>query len=122
MSLCAFSQIVTQKDSLMCLPVRILRAVSKDLLRGDSAIAQLKVANSQIEDMHTLVNIKDSVIVNLTIKDLNNLDMIDALHENNAIVSRELDIAENQLLRERKKITNFGIATGVIFALLAIFK
>jgi len=64
MSLPSFSQTVTQsKDSqVVVLPVKVAREVVKDLMRGDSAIAQLSLANIQITQLELKVVYQDSVI------------------------------------------------------------
>ena len=69
-SLIAFSQTDTSKkernpEPVKCLPVSTFKSIAKDLLRGDSAIAELKLANEQITQLEEKVVLKDSVIVTM---------------------------------------------------------
>lgn len=105
----------------MCLPTRTFRAIAKDLLKGDSAIAVLNKTNEEIADMHNLLAIKDSTIVSLIISDLDNKNIIDNLYDNNRLMADEIEYSRKKDVRQEAAIKNFGVA-AFIFLVLAILK
>jgi hypothetical protein len=60
--LTAFSQIDTNKEPVKCFPIPIVKQITKDLLSGDSAKAQLKLTEQQLYKTENIVEMKDSVI------------------------------------------------------------
>ena len=48
MSLTAFSQTVTNNQQTKCFPLPVVKKITKDLLSGDSAKAQLKLTENQL--------------------------------------------------------------------------
>jgi hypothetical protein len=67
--LTAFSQTDTNnKEKVKCFPIHVAKQIAKDLLRGDSAIAELKLTNEQLIKTEEKVVLKDSVISTMVIK------------------------------------------------------
>ena len=76
-SLTAFSQSATDTLPVKCFPIPVVKLIVKDLLSGDSAKAELKLANQQLVVMDDKVKLKDSVIFTMDIKEKNYLKIID---------------------------------------------
>lgn len=108
-------------DTLMCLPTKTFRAIAKELIRGDSAIAMLKVTNDELVHVRNLIQIKDSMIVTLTVSDLNNKSLINDLYDNNQLLADEIEHNRNRDLKQSRNFKNLGI-TAFIFLVFAILK
>ena len=93
----------------------------KDVLSGDSAKAQLKLTESQLEQTEKKVILKDSVITTLRAKETNYLTIIDAEKQKFQIVEKYSKDLEWQLKKEKVKNKFKSIlGTGVI-AVLTFF-
>ena len=55
LSLTAFSQTDTNKEPVKCFPIPIVKQITKDLLSGDSAKAQLKLTEQQLYKTENIV-------------------------------------------------------------------
>jgi hypothetical protein len=70
LSLTAFSQQDTT-IKVKCLPISIFKQIAQDLLKGDSAISQLKLSEQQIIHFENKVLLKDSIINTMKVKEFN---------------------------------------------------
>lgn len=93
----------------------------KDLLSGDSAKAQLKLAEQQITEIEKKVLLKDSVINNLRIKETNYLTIIKTDNEKYDLIKSYSEKLEVDLKKEKtkNKFTTY-VGTGVL-VLLTLF-
>jgi hypothetical protein len=121
MSLPSFSQTVTQsKDSqVVVLPVKVAREVVKDLMRGDSAIAQLSLANIQITQLELKVTYQDSVIQKLKSKEDNYITLVESEKRKNEILNDEIKTTQKELRKVKTKKTFSQIISGAIILTLS---
>jgi hypothetical protein len=99
LSLTAFSQTGTN-NQVKCFPVPVVKQIMKDLLIGDQAKAQLKLSDSLLVLTEQKVQIQDSIIGNMKLKEDNYLKEID-------IQNQKYVISENyskQLEKDLKKL------------------
>jgi hypothetical protein len=99
LSLTAFSQTGTN-NQVKCFPVPVVKQIMKDLLIGDEAKAQLKLSDSLLVLTEQKVQIQDSIIGNMKLKEDNYLKEID-------IQNQKYVISENyskQLEKDLKKL------------------
>ena len=98
-SLTAFSQTGTN-NQVKCFPVPVVKQIMKDLLVGDQAKAQLKLSDSLLVLTEQKVQIQDSIIGDMKLKEYNYLKEID-------IQNQKYLISENyskQLEKDLKKL------------------
>ena len=121
LSLPSFSQTVTQsKDSqVVVLPVKVAREVVKDLMRGDSAIAQLSLANIQITQLELKVTYQDSVIQKLKSKEDNYITLVESEKRKNEILNDEIKTTQKELRKVKTKKTFSQIISGAIILTLS---
>ncbi len=121
LSLPSFSQTVTQsKDSqVVVLPVKVAREVVKDLMRGDSAIAQLSLANIQITQLELKVTYQDSVIQKLKLKEDNYITLVESEKRKNEILNDEIKTTQKELRKVKTKKTFSQIISGAIILTLS---
>ena len=99
LSLTAFSQTGTN-NQVKCFPAPVVKQIMKDLLIGDEAKAQLKLSDSLLVLTEQKVQIQDSIIGNMKLKENNYLKEID-------IQNQKYVISENyskQLEKDLKKL------------------
>ena len=120
LSLTAFSQ----QDTIIkvkCLPISVFKQIAQDLLKGDSAIAQLKLSDQQITHIENKVILKDSVINTMKAKEFNYIKVIDSQNEKYNVMEKYSKKLEWDLKKERVKGKFKSIlGTGVI-AVLTFF-
>jgi len=93
----------------------------KDLISGDSAKAELKLAEAQIIETERKVSLKDSVITTLRAKETNYITMVDVERQKFDIMEKYSKKLEFDLKKERVKNKFKSIlGTGVI-AVLTFF-
>jgi hypothetical protein len=123
-SLTAFSQTGTDSTPSKSFPVPVVKMIIKDILSGDSAKAQLKITNQQLEETKKIVSIKDSVINKLELKNSNSELIINSERDKFKIIDEQLKKTEKELRKEKIKTKIFKslttIGTLVIGALLII--
>lgn len=123
-SLTAFSQTGTDSIPSKSFPVPVVKMIIKDILSGDSAKAQLKITNQQLEETKKIVSIKDSVINKLELKNSNSELIINSERDKFKIIDEQLKKTEKELRKEKIKTKIFKslttIGTLVIGALLII--
>ena len=99
LSLTAFSQTGTN-NQVKCFPAPVVKQIMKDLLIGDEAKAQLKLSDSLLVLTEQKVQIQDSIIGNMKLKEDNYLKEIN-------IQNQKYLISENyskQLEKDLKKL------------------
>lgn len=119
----AFSQVDTNKktEPIKCLPISTFKLIAVDLLRGDSSIAELKLANSHIDELEQKVLLKDSIIGTMRQKEQNYITIIDAEDAKYKIIEEHNKKLEFQLKKEKlkNKFKNY-IGGSVVLLLSAI--
>ena len=117
----AFSQSATDTIPVKCFPIPVVRLIVKDLLSGDSAKAELKLANQHIVVIEDKVKLKDSIIVIMDIKEKNYLKIIDSERQKFGIMENYSKTLEKDLRRERVKNKFTKLVSGAGLAVLGFF-
>jgi hypothetical protein len=112
-SLTAFSQKDTDSIPSKSFPVPVVKMIIKDILSGDSAKAQLKITNQQLEETKKIVSIKDSVINKLELKNSNSELIINSERDKYKIIDDQLKKTEKELRKEKIKTKIFKSLTTV---------
>ena len=112
LSLTAFSQTDTSKEKVKCFPVHVAKQIAKDLLKGDSAIAELKLVNEQLAKTEEKVSLKDSVISTMVIQKENYITIIDAQDKKYTVMENYSKKLEFQLKKEKVKSRFTSILSG----------
>jgi hypothetical protein len=100
------------------LPVPVAKQIVIDLLRGDSAFAQLKMSNQHIIELENIVSLKDSVIDKMKLKEENYNLIISDEKKKTEIYQKELKITQKELKRIKAKRTFTNIISGVLIGTL----
>lgn len=112
------------QEPVKCLPVSTLKKIAQDLLKGDSAKAELKFANEQIVKLEEKVSLKDSVIVTMQQKEENYKTIISAHEQKFSVLENYTKSVELKLKKEKvkNKFKSFlgGTAVLVLTTLLII--
>jgi alpha-amylase/alpha-mannosidase (GH57 family) len=118
-SLSLFSQNVTQNQEFIKIPVPVVRKIVVDLVRGDSAIAQLHQSNLMIKQLENKTKVQDSIIVSYKQVDENNQKIISNLERKVEIVETEFKSVSKELRKQKIKsrFTNL-LSSGTIVTLL----
>ena len=121
LSLTAFSQTGTNNQPTKCFPIPVVKQITKDLLSGDSAKAQLKLTEQQLLKNENKVVMKDSVISLLRIKEINYQTIIGAQDQKYSILENHTKKVELNLKKEKikNKFTS-GLAGVVIITLTSL--
>jgi hypothetical protein len=101
--------------------VSTFRQIAQDLLKGDSAMAELKLANQQIIGLEQKVSLKDSVIVTMQQKEVNYRTIISAQNEKYGILEDHTKKVEFQLKKEKVKNKFTTFLSGGIIAVMSFF-
>jgi len=120
--LTAFSQQDTT-IKVKCLPISIFKQIAQDLLKGDSAIAQLKLSEQQIIHIENKVVLKDSVINTMKVKESNYIKIIDIQNEKYNVIEKyskklEFDLKKEKVKGKFKSIVGTGLITVLTFFLI----
>lgn len=120
LNLIAFSQQDTN-IKVKCLPISVFKQIAQDLLRGDSAIAQLKLTEIQITKLEEKIIIKDDIISTMKQKEENLGKIISSQNEKYEILEGYSKKLELNLKKEKvkNKFKTF-LGTGAI-AVLTFF-
>lgn len=105
-SLPSFSQNVTRTytdTQNILLPVQVARQVAKDLVRGDSCFAELKLANEQIAELEKKILLQQGMIDTYVQIESNLTQIIKDEREKNKIFQYELDVVSKELKKEKTK-------------------
>ena len=103
LSLTAFSQTGTNNQPTKCFPIPVVKQITKDLLSGDSAKAQLKLTEQQLLETETKVVMKDSVISLLRTKENNYQTIIGVQDQKYSILENHTKKIELNLKKEKLK-------------------
>jgi len=95
----------------------------KDLLSGDSAKAQLKLTELQLEETENKVIFKDSVITTLRAKETNYKTIIDSEKQKFDIMEKyskklEFDLKKERVKNKFKSILGTGVIAVLTFFLI----
>jgi len=118
-SLTAFSQKGTDTLPIKQFPIPVVKMIAKDLLSGDSAKQELKLANQQLGEMKKLVSLKDSVIVMLEQKDINSQKIIGLNGDKFKTLEEHTKKVEKDLRKEKIKTKIFKTLSFIGSALIA---
>ena len=116
-----FSQTVTKSytdTQKIVLPVPVAKQIVIDLLKGDSAFAQLKMSNQHIIELENMVSLKDSVIDKMKLKEENYNLIISDERKKTEIYQKELKFTQKELKRIKAKRTFTNIISGVLIGTL----
>ena len=103
LSLTAFSQTGINNQPTKCFPIPVVKQITKDLLSGDSAKAQLKLTEQQLLETETKVVMKDSVITLLRTKENNYQTIIGVQDQKYLILENHTKKIELNLKKEKLK-------------------
>ena len=121
LSLTAFSQTDTNKEPVKCFPIPIVKQITKDLLSGDSAKAQLKLTEQQLYKTENIVEKKDSVISIMRVKEENYNTIILAQNEKYSILENHTKQLEWDLKKLKVKNKFTSILSGSAILILGTF-
>ena len=121
LSLTAFSQTDTNKEPVKCFPIPIVKQITKDLLSGDSAKAQLKLTEQQLYKTENIVEKKDSVISIMRVKEENYNTIILAQNEKYSILENHTKRIEWELKKLKVKNKFTSILSGSAILILGTF-
>ena len=116
LSLTAFSQTGINNQPTKCFPIPVVKQITKDLLSGDSAKAQLKLTGLQLLETENKVAMKDSVISLLRIKETNYQTIIGAQNQKYSILEDHTKKIEWKLKKEKFKSKFTIILSGALIA------
>jgi hypothetical protein len=120
--LTSFSQTGTESsDDVKCFPVSITRLIAKDLLSGDSAKAQLIIAENEVKQLEEKVILKDNVIGDMSKKEENYKKIIDSQEEKYGIVEKNNKELEKKLKKEKVKNKFKSILSYTAIGVLTFF-
>jgi len=117
-SLTAFSQTAINNQQTKCFPLPVVKKITKDLLSGDSAKAQLKLTENQLIETEKKSIMKDSVISLLRVKENNYLTIIDAHTQKYSVLEDHTKKVEWNLKKEKIKGKFTSILSGVVILTL----
>ncbi len=112
-SLTAFSQKGTDTLPSKTFSIPVVKQIVKDLLSGDSAKAQLNIANKQLIENKKVIGLKDSTIQKLNVKILGYEDIVKMERDKYNIIETELKSTEKKLKKEKIKTKIFSSLTTV---------
>ena len=117
-SLSLFSQNATTTQEFIKIPVPVVKRIVVDLVKGDSAMAQLTQANLHITELETKSQMQDEMISTFKTVDENNKKIIDGLERKIVILDGEFKTVSKELkkLKVKSKFTNL-MSSGVILTL-----
>ena len=88
-------------------------------MRGDSAIAQLSLANIQITQLELKVTYQDSVIQKLKSKEDNYITLVESEKRKNEILNDEIKTTQKELRKVKTKKTFSQTISGAIILTLS---
>jgi hypothetical protein len=120
--LTAFSQQDTTIKT-KTLPISVFKLIAKDLLSGDSAKAELKLANEHITGLESKVVLKDSVINTMKVKEANYVKIIDVQNQKYDVMEGyskrlEWDLRKEKVKSKFKSILGTGVIAVLTFFLI----
>jgi len=121
LSLTAFSQTGTNNQPTKCFPIPVVKQITKDLMSGDSAKAQLKLVEEQLLETEKKIELKDSVISLLRIKESNYNVIIETQTQKYSTLEAHTKKVEWNLKKEKVKNKFTSILSGSIVMTLTFF-
>lgn len=114
-----FSQNVTTTTEFIKVPVPVVKRIVVDLVKGDSAMAQLTQANLLIKELETKSEIQNDIISNFKTVDENNKKIINGLERKVVILESEFKTVSKELKKQKlkSKFTNL-VSSGTIITLV----
>lgn len=114
-----FSQNATTTQEFIKIPVPVVKRIVVDLVKGDSAIAQLTQANLHIAELETKSQMQDDMISTFRTVDENNRKIIDGLERKVVILEGEFKTVSKELKKQKvkSKFTNL-MSSGTILTLV----
>lgn len=91
----------------------------KDLLRGDSAIAQLTMVNYQVYQLENKIGYQDSIIRNFKSKEENFNILLEGEKRKNEILNQEIKSTQKELRKVKTKKTFTQVISAAIIATLS---
>jgi hypothetical protein len=119
--LTAFSQTDTNNQPTKCFPIPVVKLIIKDLMSGDSAKAQLRLVGDQLLETEKKVELKDSVISLLRVKESNYNVIIDAQNQKYSTLDAHTKKVEWDLKRQKVKNKFTSVLSGVAVVALTFF-
>jgi hypothetical protein len=118
-NLSLFSQNVTPTTEFIKIPVPVVKRIVIDLVRGDSAMAQLQQSNLHLAELEKKSKMQDSMIVAYKTVDVNNQKIISNLERKVEIVEGEYKTVSKELKKQKvkSKFTNL-LSSGTILTLV----
>jgi hypothetical protein len=118
LSLTAFSQTVT--DSTICFPSNVAKRIAKDLVKGDSAIAELKLANQLILALEEKIVVKDTIITQYKAIEAACNEQIIVEQAKYRIAEENLSQVKEELKKEKVNKIKFSVATALVVGLISL--
>ena len=121
-SLSLFSQKATLTVEYIKIPVPVVKNIVVDLVKGDSAKAQLKLANYHISELEKKSQTQDSMITSYVKLDQGNKEIIKGLERKVEILEGEFKSVSKELRKQKikSKFTNVLGSTSIL-TLLVLF-
>jgi hypothetical protein len=100
----------------------VVKNIVVDLVKGDSAKAQLKLANSHISELEKKSETQDSMIISYVKLDQGNKEIINGLERKVEILEAEFKSVSKELRKQKikSKFTNVLGSTSIL-TLLVLF-
>lgn len=93
----------------------------KDVLRGDSAKAQLDLANLELNELQKKIILKDTIIFNLREKESNYLSIIDKEKEKYDLMKEYTDDLKKDYKKLKRNSILKSVFSGALTVLLTYF-
>ncbi len=117
----AFSQTGTNSEPVKCFPIPVVKQITKDLLSGDSAKAQLKLTEQQLAETEKIVEKKDSIISIMKLNEENYNTIITAQNDKYLILETHTKQLEWDLKKLKVKNKFTSILSGSAILVLGTF-
>lgn len=113
-----FSQNVIQNQEFIKIPVPVVRKIVVDLVKGDSAFAQLIQSKFLIDELNNKISVQNGIIVNYSQIDANNKIIVSNLNQKVETLELELKNVSREFKKQKVKSTFTNIiSTGLILTL-----
>lgn len=113
-----FSQTAT--DSLTCIPTLVAKKIAKDLVRGDSAIAELNLTNKLVFELENKISLQDSVIMSYKATEKLCADNLVNEVTKSTLLEKKLAEVKEMVEKEKKNKIKFSVGTGILVAIISI--
>lgn len=103
----------------------MFKTIAKDLLKGDSALAQLNIVNKQINELNYKITLKDSIISIQESKEKNFNMMMESSDRKYVLLEKSNKDLQDRLIKEKFKLRRntwvsigIGVISSITFALI----